>query len=335
MDPELMQAAFFRATGGPEVIEHGLVPRPVPAPGSVQVRVAATAVNHVDTFVRSGKYATELAFPQMVGRDLVGVVEAADPAGDAGFARGDAVWSNSMGFGGRPGAAARFAAVPQDRLYRLPDGVDPVQAAAVLHAGATAYLALHVHGNVQGGDTVFVGGAAGGVGSALVVQAVRAGARVVASARATDLEYCRSLGASAAIDYASPDFAARLRGAVADASGGRGLDIHIETSGRHQLELAVDLLALRGRIIALSGLAATNQVPLGRLYTRDGSIRGFAISNATVAELAAAAGAVNRLLADGSLRARDVTVLPLSAAASAHASLESGTARGKLVLVPQ
>jgi NADPH:quinone reductase-like Zn-dependent oxidoreductase len=334
MDPELMQAAFFRATGGPQAIENSPLPRPTAAPGSVLVRVAATAVNHVDTFVRSGAFATELVFPQAVGRDLVGVVEAADPAGGAGFARGDAVWSNSMGFGGRPGAAAQFAAVPRDRLYRLPDGVDPVQAAAVLHSGATAYLALHVHGNVRAGETVFVGGAAGGVGSALLVQAVRAGATVVASARAADLGYCRSLGASAAIDYASVDFAARLRGAVADASGGRGLDIHIETSGRHQLELAVDLLAQRGRIVALSGLAATNQVPLGKLYTRDGSIRGFAISNATVAELASAAGTVNELLADGSLRARDVTVLPLSAAASAHASLESGTVRAKLVLVP-
>ncbi len=329
-----MDAAYFRHTGSADAIEFGELPVPELPGGSVLVRVAATAVNHVDTFVRSGAFATTLSFPQAVGRDLTGTVQEVGPDVPAGFRPGDPVWSNSMGFAGRPGAGAGFAAVPADRLYHLPRGVDPVAAAAVVHAGATAWLALHRHARLVPGETVFVGGAGGQVGSALVVQAVRAGARVITSSSAADADYCRSLGAVTALDYRSPTLAAELGDAVREASGGHGLDVHIETSGRHRLETAVGLLALRGRIIALSGIAATNPVPLGSLYTRDGSILGFAISNATVGELAAAAAAVNVLLADGSLRARHITRRPLREAAAAHTAMESAAVHGKWVLIP-
>ncbi|MDO5752128.1 NADPH:quinone reductase [Arthrobacter sp.] len=340
MDPEVMKAAYFTDTGGPDNINYGELPVPSRTPGTALVRVAASAVNNVDTFVRAGTYATELTHPQVLGRDVVGTVEQLGTDSPAGFHVGDTVWANSMGFGGRPGTAAQFTAVPIDRLYHLPpelnaDGGDAVAVAAVLHSAATANLALHRHAQLQPGETVFIGGASGGVGTAALVQAVRAGARAITSSSAADVERCLSLGASAALDYRSEGFAEELRQAVRTVSDGRGLDVHLETSGRHRLSLAVELLALRGRIIVLSGMAATDSVPLGRLYTKDGSIRGFAISNATVADLAAAAEAVNELLRDGSLRARNVTVLPLSGAADAHAALEAGTVHGKIVLVPQ
>ncbi|PYH00050.1 oxidoreductase [Arthrobacter stackebrandtii] len=328
-----MKAAYFTELGGPGVIRHGDQPLPGPEAGTVLVRVAASAVNHVDTFVRSGAYATELRFPQVVGRDLVGTAELIGPGAAGRFSPGDAVWSNSMGFGGRPGAAAQFIAVPADRLYRLPPGVDPVQAAAVLHSGATSHLALHRHGRMSSGHTVFVGGAGGGVGSAAVAMAAQAGARVICSSSRADAGHCLALGADVALDYRSPTFAADLRDAVQAVSGGRGLDIHLETSGRHLLELAVDLLGRGGRIIAMSGISGTDPVPLGKLYTRDGSILGFAISNATVAELADAASAVNALLAGG-FRARGVSPRPLAGAAAAHEALAAGTVHGKIVLVP-
>ncbi len=338
-----MKAAYFTATGGPEVIRFGSVPLPALAPGSVLVRVTAAAVDHVDTFVRAGSYTTNLVFPQVPGRDVVGTVAQLGPdvpEGPAGFHIGDPVWANSMGFDGRPGTAAQFTAVPADRLYHLPtglnaDGGDAVAVAAVLHSAATAHLALHRHAQLQAGETVYIGGAAGGVGTAALVQAVRAGARAITSSSAADVERCLSLGASAALDYRSEGFAEELHEAVGSVSDGWGLDVHLETSGRHRLGLAVELLALRGRIIAMSGMSGQDSVPLGRLYTKDGSIRGFAISNATVADLAAAAEAVNELLRDGSLHARNVTVLPLSGAADAHTALEAGTVHGKIVLVPE
>lgn len=332
-----MRAAYFTSLGGPDTIVFGRLPVPEPAQGSILVRVAASAVDNVDLFVHSGAYATELSFPQVVGRDLVGTVERLGPGAPeqyAGFEPGDPVWSNSMGFAGRPGAAAEFAAVPMARLYRLPAGVDPVAAAAVLHSGATAFLALHRHGGLRPGEAVFIGGAGGGVGSAALRQAVSAGARVITSSSAADLDYCRGLGASATLDYRSPDFAGELRAAVGQITGGRGVDVHLETSGHQQLDLALDAAALRGRIIVMSGMTATATIPLGRLYPHDVSIRGFAISNATEADLAAAAMTVNTLLADGSLAARRITAMPLRDAARAHAEMKAGTQPGKLVLQP-
>lgn len=324
-----MRAAFIDQLGPAENIRFGELPVPVPGATDVLVRVAAVAVDPVDTFIRSGAYRTPTPFPFVIGRDLAGTVAAADPAA-TGFTLGDRVWCNSMGHAGRQGAAAEFVAVPADRLYRLPDGVDPDAAVAVAHPAATAYLALHTHAGLRAGETVFIAGGGGHVGGAATVLAVRAGARVVASAAAADLDYCRSLGADVALDYRDPDLAARLRDAAPV-----GVDVHLDTSGRHDLLLATEVLAPRGRIVIMSGIHARPQLPAGPLYTRGGRILGFAISNATAAELTAAAARINQLLAGGVLAPRGLRVLPLAAAAEAHHLLESGQARGlRLILRP-
>jgi NADPH:quinone reductase-like Zn-dependent oxidoreductase len=101
------------------------------------VRADAIAVDPVDAFVRSGAYATPTPFPFVVGRDVVGTVAETGP-GAVGFRVGDRVWCNSLGHGGRQGACAEYSVVPVDRLYHLPDGVDPVTAVAALHPAATA-----------------------------------------------------------------------------------------------------------------------------------------------------------------------------------------------------
>lgn len=129
------------------------------------VRVAAVAVNPVDTFVRSGAYRTPIPFPFVVGRDLVGTVVAYGSEA-AGFALGDRVWCNSLGHDGRQGAAAQYAIVASDRLYRLPQGIDPLTAVAVAHPAATAYLGLTVHAGLVPGETIYIAGGGGHVGSA-------------------------------------------------------------------------------------------------------------------------------------------------------------------------
>ncbi len=323
-----MNAAFVDGLTGAEGIRYGRLPVPENGDRDVLVKVTGVTANHVDTFVRSGKFATELSFPLVMGRDVVGTVAACGREVTE-FRLGDAVWSNSMGHGGRQGTAADFVSVPADRLYPLPTGVDPLDAVAVLHPGATAYLALHTHAKLRAGECVFVGGGAGQVGSALIVQAVRAGARALASAAPKDAQYCRDLGAEIALDYRSTNLGAELA-----AAAGAGIDVYIETSGHHDLALAVDNLALRGRIVLLS---AGNEptVPIGKLYTRDGSILGFVISNASVSELAGAATAINSLLAENTLVPRHIDVLPLSRMGQAHSRLEAGEVHGtRLVLIP-
>ena len=93
----------------------------------------------------------------MTTGDVVGTV-AAVGSGVAGFAVGDDVWCNSLGHGGRQGACAEYSVVPVDRLYHLPDGVDPVTAVAALHPAATAHLALFRHGHLRPGETHLVAG---------------------------------------------------------------------------------------------------------------------------------------------------------------------------------
>ncbi|MFD3869504.1 NADPH:quinone reductase [Streptomyces sp. NPDC058623] len=322
-----MQAAYVEHLGAPQAIRFGELPPPVLGHTDVLVDVTATTVNPVDTFVRSGAFPTPVTFPFVIGRDLVGTVAAVGP-GAPGFRVGDPVWGNSLGHGGRQGAAAEQAVVPADRLYHLPPGVDPVTAVAVAHPAATAYLALFVHGRLSPGETVVVEGGAGNVGSALIVMAVAAGARVVATAKEADAEYCLSLGAEQVLDYRDPALAERLRAACPG-----GADLCVDTSGVNDLSATVDLLAIRGRIVVLAGTGARPVLPTGPLFTSDRSVIGFVISRATTAELTEAARFINRLLARGLLRPRTVEERPLRDAAESHQRMEKGELHGRRIVL--
>jgi NADPH:quinone reductase-like Zn-dependent oxidoreductase len=238
------------------------------------------------------------------------------------------VWCNSLGHDGRQGSFAEYAVVPVERLYRLPNGAEPVASVAVLHPAATAHLALFRHGRLRPGpgETVYIGGAAGNVGSAATSLARLGGARVLAGARSEDAEWCRAAGAAEVLDYRDPDLPDRLR-ALAPV----GIDLYIDTSGHLDLPTALDLLALRGRIVLLAGSAQRLTLPAGSLYTNDRSILGFAISRAAVGDLAEAASTLNTQLAAGTLPARIRDVWPLDRAAEAHQSVERRV-RGRIVL---
>jgi NADPH:quinone reductase len=131
-------AAYVDARGDAWAIRYGELPDPVGGAGQVLVRGEAVAVNHVDISLRSGGWRTEVSFPLVLGRDLVGTV-AAVGVGVAGVERDQGVWTNSTGYGGRPGATAELVVVDRDRLDRLPAGADPVAFVAAVHPGATAH----------------------------------------------------------------------------------------------------------------------------------------------------------------------------------------------------
>jgi NADPH:quinone reductase-like Zn-dependent oxidoreductase len=213
-----MRAAYITELGPAEAIRVGDLPVPVPGPTDVLVRVEVVVVNPVDILVRSGGYSTPTPFPFVVGRDLVGTA-AEVGAGTVGFAAGDRVWCNSLGHGGRQGSFAEYAVVPAERLYRLPAAADPVAAVALFHPAATAYLALFRRGELRPTETVYVGGAAGNVGTAMTALASSGGARVLAGARAEDAEWCRAAGADEVVDYRDPDLRGRLAARVADWTG--------------------------------------------------------------------------------------------------------------------
>ena len=323
-----MKAAYITTLGSPDVITYGEMDRPVPGPTDVLVRVEAAAVDPVDTFVRSGAYRTPTPFPFVLGRDLVGTVADIGP-GVTGFAVGDRVWSHSMGHGGRQGVTAEYCVVGVDRLYHLPGDVDAARAVAVLHPVATAHLALFRHARLRPGETVLVIGGAGNVGRAATVLAARAGARVLAVARAETAPDCLRAGATAVVDHRDPDAAEQLRELTGD-----GVDVHLDTSGHQDLDAALALVGHGARVVLMAGLSARPVLPVGAVYPRDVSLVGFAISNSSVDDLAGTARVINHGLADDAFPIPVTVELPLSRTAEAHRMIEAGV-RGRIVLRPE
>lgn len=323
-----MRAAYLTSFGPPDVISVGELPDPVPGHTELLVRADAIAVNPVDALVRAGRVHTELPMPFVVGRDVAGVVEACGD-GARTFAPGQRVWCNSLGHAGRQGPTAQYAVAPADRVYPLPDGVDPAAAIAVAHPAATAWLALVRHARVRPGDHVLVHGAAGNVGRALVELAHECGAVVTGTARPDDLDTIAALGATHTVSYREPRLADVLPAHVPG-----GYDVVVDTAGRNDLASTVPLLAPRGRVVLLATAGGEPaSLPVRDLYTRDGRVLGFAISNTSVADLAAAAAWINHRLTAGGLRPGTVEELPVGAAAEAHRRIESGL-RGRIVLRP-
>ncbi|SHS01129.1 putative oxidoreductase [Mycobacteroides abscessus subsp. abscessus] len=323
-----MRAAYIQQRGPAENIRYGTLSEPVAQPGEVIVQVDAVAVNPVDTFVRSGSYPTEIPLPFVVGRDLVGRVV----HGAAGFQAGEKVWCGSLGYDGRQGATAELVAVPAERLYRLPVQVDPLAAVAVLHPASTAYLATIEYGEVRSGETVLILGAGGNVGSAAVALAVGSGAMVIAVASRRSLDRCAQLGAHEVYDYTAdwvPQVSKAHHGAI---------DVCIDTSGVNDVAMAVDLLAPHGRIVLLSGDGTPETqraVPLGPLYRKSGSLRGFVMSRATVRQLTDAAQRIAMLLGTGEITPNIIDLMHFSETARAHRRIETEVMGGtRLVLLP-
>jgi NADPH2:quinone reductase len=328
-----MRAAFIEATGPPEAIKVGELPKPTPGPNEVLVRVATAALNPIDLYVRSGTVAMPLSFPYIVGCDFAGTVEALGP-GASRFRPGDRVWGSSQGLLGRQGIAAQFAAVAEEWLYPVPPGAAERDMAAMALVGITAHLGLFQCGRLAAGETVYVPGGSGGVGSMVIQLAKAAGARVATSAGGAEhVALCRSLGSDLALDYKTEDVPARLREFSEE-----GIDVWYETQREPNLEVAVPLLRRRGRMILMAGRTAKPVLPLGSFYPRNCSLHGFAMFNATPDEQRRAAEHINRWVEQGKLRALIGRVFPLEQTAEAERFLEdntlgrAGTLTGKVVI---
>ena len=328
-----MKAAYIEKTGPPENLIYGDLPTPQPTGAEVLVKVAAVAVNPVDTYIRGGALAMELPMPFVVGCDLAGMVESIGPDATR-FKPGDRVWGTNQGLLGRQGTFAEYAAVDECWLYPTPEGVDDEQAAAISLVGVTAHLGLFRDAKLQEGETLFVNGGTGGVGSTVVQMAKAVGAKAITTAGSdAKVQACRELGADAAINYMAEDVAAR----VAELAPG-GVNVWWETLREPNFDRAIALLAPRGRMILMAGREARPEFPVGPFYVKGCSLHGFAMFNATPEEQRHCAEEINRWLSEGKLRANIDRVLPLSEAAAAHHLQEentlegAGTLAGKIVL---
>lgn len=330
-----MKAAYIHQPGPPQNILYGELPMPEPGEGELRVRVRAVAVNPVDTYVRAGMIPFPLPRPFIVGCDLAGTVEAVG-AGVARFKPGDRVWGSNQGLLGRQGVFAEYAVVAEPWLYPVPEGVAEHDAAALALTALTAHLGLFRSGRLKAGETVFVHGGAGGVGSCVLQMAKAAGARVLTTAGSSQkAELCRQLGADQVVLYHSEDEEAALRQFAP-----QGVDLWWETLRAPDLPRIVERLAMRGRLILMAGREAQATLPVGPFYTRDCSILGFAMFNAPAEEQQVAAEAINGWMRSGQLRPVIGRVMPLAETAAAHQLQEDntlrgvGTLQGKIVLEP-
>ena len=318
-----MRAAYIERPGPVDEIRVGDQPTPTPGPGQILVRVGAVAFNPIDLYVRSGMVTMPIPLPYTLGTDFAGTVAALGPE-TSRFRVGDRVWGSNQGLTGRQGAAGEFAAVDEDLAYPTPGNRPDEEAAAQALVGITAHLALFAHGSLNPGATVYIPGGSGGVGSMAVQMARATGARVATSAGGAErAAMCRDLGADLALDYKLDDIPARLREFAPD-----GCDVWLETRRDPDLETSVPLLALGGRMVVIAGRAAKPVLPLGSLYTRDCSIRGFAMFNATPDAQRAAADAINGWVGAGRLKAPVARTFPLDQAADAQRMMEAAATGG-------
>jgi NADPH2:quinone reductase len=328
-----MKAAYIEANGPAEAIKVGELMNPEPGPGEVLVAVAYAALNPVDLYLRSGAIPMPMAFPYVVGCDLAGTVRKVGP-GASRFREGDRVWGSNQGLLGRQGTCTELASVHEDWLYPTPKTVSDRDAAAMALVGITAHLGLFQCGNLRAGDSVYVPGGGGGVGSMVVQMAKAAGARVATTAGGDErIALCRDLGADLALNYKTDDVPARLREFAPE-----GLDVWYETQREPDLEVSIPLLRPRGRMILMAGRAAKPPLPLGAFYPRGCSIHGFAMFNCTPAEQRRCAEDIDRWAQEGKLRAIVGKEFPLDQTADAERFLEdntlhgAGTLTGKVVI---
>jgi NADPH2:quinone reductase len=331
-----MKAAILETTGAPAVIHLGDIPTPSPRDGEVLVRVKAAALNPIDIYLRAGTIPMPLPRPYITGCDLAGTVEAVG-AGVTRFRPGSRVWGSNQGLLGRQGTCAEFACVHEDWLYPTPDEVDDVQAAACALVGITAHLGLFRCGHLQAGETVFVNGGTGGVGSMVVQMARAVGARVITTVGSEEkADLCRSWGADQVLNYKTDAIATAVR----EYTNGQGVHVWYETQREPDFLRMVDLMAKRGRMIVMAGRQAQPIFPVGPFYVKDLSLFGFAMFNASPAEQRHCAEDMNRWMAAKKLQAPIGRTFPLAQTAAAHQLLEentlrkAGTLTGKVVVSP-
>lgn len=310
-----MRAITQKTFGGPEVLELVDVPRPVPGPTQVLVRVRATSVNPVEPAVRSGAFPLLGEPPFVLGWDVSGVVEQVDP-GVHRFRVGDEVYGLPY-FPAAAGANAEYVLAPARQLARKPAGISHEEAAALPLVGLTAWHALVEIARLRPGQRILVHGAGGGLGHLAVQLAKHLGAEVVGTASAGKHDFLRGLGADRVIDYRTQDYTEVLRDAP--------VDVVLETLGGGNAERSFGVLREGGLLVtAVERLSTT----LPQLAERSG-VRFAAVG---VEPDAAGLEALTALVEAGALRVHLQQVFPLERLAEAHGLLAAGGVQGKLAI---
>src|SRR5664279_5500421 len=320
-----MKCIQVKVPGGPESMELADVPTPVPGPKQALVKIAASGVNFIDVYFRTGLYKADL--PISLGSEAAGTVEAVGE-GVTEVAPGDRV-----AYAMTRGSYAEYAAVPAAQLVKIPDHVDFQTAAAAMLQGMTAHYLTHSTWPLKSGDTCLVHAAAGGVGGLTVQMAKMLGARVFGTVSTEEkARIAREHGVDEAILYTEQDFEAEVK----RLTGGRGVDVVYDSVGRTTFDKSLGSLRPRGTL-ALFGQSSGSVPPFDPgILNAKGSLfltrPGLPHYLPTREELLWRAGDVLGWIDTGRLKLRIDRTYPLADAASAHRDLEGRHTAGKLLL---
>lgn len=322
-----MKAIRVNQYGGPEAMALEDVPPPKVGEGNALVRITAAGVNFIDIYQRMGQY--PLPLPFIPGNEGAGVVEETGP-GVTEVSPGDPV-----AYSGAVGSYAEYAVVPSWRLVKLPKGIDPNTAAALMLQGMTAHYLSHDAYPIGKGDVCLVHAAAGGVGLLLVQMAKRRGGRVIGTVSTAEKErLAKEAGADEIIRYVEKDFEQELR----RLTDGAGAQVVYDSVGKTTFEKSLNCLSVRGYLV-LYGQSSGPVPPFdpqvlnakgGLFFTRP-SLNHYTRNRE---ELLSRANDVLGWAADGSLRVRIGETFPLAEAAEAHRRLAGRKTTGKVLLLP-
>jgi putative PIG3 family NAD(P)H quinone oxidoreductase len=326
-----MWAVTTTGAGGVEVLEWAEQPDPVPGPGEVLVRVAASAVNRADLLQRQGFYPPPPGASPLLGLECSGVVVAVGEGVDRPAA-GEQVCALLAG-----GGYAELVAVPAGQCMPLPVGVDLVTAAALPEVACTVWSNVVEVGRLGAGESFLVHGGGSGIGTMAIQIAKALGAApVITTVGSTGkAQRCRELGADVTIDYRHQDFASAAR----DATGGRGVDVVLDIIGAAYLAANIDVLAPGGRLVVI-GLqqGATAELDLGVLMRKRASVAATTLRARPTQDKARICSAVAAqlwpLVEAGQVQPVVHARVPMRDAAQAHRLVEASEQVGKVLVVP-
>lgn len=322
-----MKAIQVSQTGGPEALVSTDVPQPEPQPDEAVVQVKAAGVNFIDVYFREGRYPAPVPF--INGQEGAGVVT------EIGSEVKLVQPGDRVAYTGSLGGYAEYAAVPAQRLVKIPDQLSFEQAAAAMLQGMTAHYLTHSTYKLQAGETALIHAAAGGVGLLLVQMAKQIGARVIGTAGTKEkAQLARDAGADECIIYTETDFEAEVK-RLTDA---KGVHVVYDGVGKATFDKDLNVLLPRGYLVLFGG--SSGAVPpfdliklsqKGSLYITRPTLVNY---TATREELEWRANDVLGWIAGGKLKLRIHKTYPLADAAQAHRDLEGRKTTGKLLLIP-
>lgn len=316
-----MNALRLEKFGEPETLSLRDIAIPEPGSGEVLVEVHASAINPSDVKNVAGLFGARL--PTTPGRDYAGVVVAGDPAW-----RGKKVWGSGAGFGMvRDGAHAQYLAVASDWLSEMPAGLSMEQAAAVGAPYVTAWTTLIDAARLQAGETVLITGAAGAVGQAATQIGRWKKARVIGAVLSGEAP-----GADAVVHTKDQDLPAQ----VAALTGGKGVDVVLDTVGGALFGAVVKSLALDGRQVAISSMGSRRvEFDLVDFYRGRQRLIGVDTAKLTGAGIARIMDALRVGFDEGIFRPPPVNTWRLNQAREAYGVVEKGGVQSKQILLPR